>query len=253
MADRKAISQKTRFEVFKRDSFTCQYCGRMAPEIVLNLDHIHPVSKDGDENVFNYITSCFDCNSGKSDRLLSDGSVIAKQKAQLDSLQERREQIEMMLEWREGLKSIEADTVQIVADAFDALTPGYSLSDAGRESVKKLLKKFPLTEILDAVETSKTYLRTNKKGDLSLDSVLTAFEKIGGICRMNQQPEWKKELYYVRAIVRNKCEYYFDSRTAMNLLEMAYDQGVDIQTLKEIAYESTSWTKFQNRIMKVIK
>lgn len=32
---RKPISKKIRFEVFKRDGFTCQYCGRMAPDVVL--------------------------------------------------------------------------------------------------------------------------------------------------------------------------------------------------------------------------
>ena len=36
---RKSISKKARFEVFKRDSFTCQYCGRTAPDVVLHLDH----------------------------------------------------------------------------------------------------------------------------------------------------------------------------------------------------------------------
>ena len=39
------ISKALRFEVFKRDSFTCQYCGRSAPEVVLEVDHIVPVSK----------------------------------------------------------------------------------------------------------------------------------------------------------------------------------------------------------------
>jgi 5-methylcytosine-specific restriction endonuclease McrA len=29
---RKALSKKLRFEVFKRDNFTCQYCGRAAPD-----------------------------------------------------------------------------------------------------------------------------------------------------------------------------------------------------------------------------
>jgi len=35
MTERKTISKKIRFEVFKRDSFTCQYCGKSAPEIIL--------------------------------------------------------------------------------------------------------------------------------------------------------------------------------------------------------------------------
>ena len=28
MIKRKAISKRLRFEIFKRDSFTCRYCGR---------------------------------------------------------------------------------------------------------------------------------------------------------------------------------------------------------------------------------
>lgn len=44
MAERKTISKKTRFEVFKRDSFTCQYCGRTAPDVILEIDHINPVN-----------------------------------------------------------------------------------------------------------------------------------------------------------------------------------------------------------------
>lgn len=40
---RKAISKKIRFEVFKRDSFRCQYCGSSAPDILLQIDHIKPI------------------------------------------------------------------------------------------------------------------------------------------------------------------------------------------------------------------
>ena len=40
---RQAISKKLRFEIFKRDSFTCQYCGSSAPEVLLHADHLKPV------------------------------------------------------------------------------------------------------------------------------------------------------------------------------------------------------------------
>ena len=35
---RKSISKKLQFEVYKRDSFTCQYCGRKEPDVVLFID-----------------------------------------------------------------------------------------------------------------------------------------------------------------------------------------------------------------------
>ena len=68
MAKRKNLSKSVRFEVFKRDSFKCQYCGKSAPDVVLEVDHIIPVSKGGDNDISNLITACFDCNRGKRDK-----------------------------------------------------------------------------------------------------------------------------------------------------------------------------------------
>lgn len=71
MAKRKSLSKRTRFEVFKRDAFTCQYCGRTPPAVVLHADHILPVASGGENEIDNLITSCADCNLGKSDKSLS--------------------------------------------------------------------------------------------------------------------------------------------------------------------------------------
>jgi hypothetical protein len=53
---RKAVSKRIRFELFKRDSFTCQYCGRKAPAVLLEADHIEPAAKGGGNNILNLIT-----------------------------------------------------------------------------------------------------------------------------------------------------------------------------------------------------
>lgn len=63
MAERKQLSNYVRFQVLKRDLFTCQYCGRSGVE--LEVDHIKPVSKGGTNDMDNLITSCKDCNRGK--------------------------------------------------------------------------------------------------------------------------------------------------------------------------------------------
>ena len=96
------ISKQLRFEVFKRDKFTCQYCGRSAPDVILNVDHIKPVVEGGTNEILNLLTSCFDCNNGKRAKLLSDDNIIKKQQLQLEALQERKEQIEVMFEWKKG-------------------------------------------------------------------------------------------------------------------------------------------------------
>lgn len=106
MTKRRALSKKIRFEVFKRDSFKCVYCGKSAPDVVLHVDHIVPVSKGGTNEITNLVTACADCNLGKSNRTLDDKSVVIKQKRQLDELNERREQLEMIKQWNDELKKL---------------------------------------------------------------------------------------------------------------------------------------------------
>jgi len=56
--------------VFKRDNYTCVYCGRKPPEVKLEVDHVLPKSKGGSDDIDNLATSCFDCNHGKRDKLI---------------------------------------------------------------------------------------------------------------------------------------------------------------------------------------
>ena len=62
------VSHSRRFKILERDGFTCRYCGRKPPEVVLEVDHIVPKSKKGTGSLKNLITSCRDCNVGKSDK-----------------------------------------------------------------------------------------------------------------------------------------------------------------------------------------
>lgn len=69
------ITPSLRFKVLKRDNFTCQYCGRKAPKVELQVDHIIPTSKKGKDKLQNLITSCRECNIGKSNRELKEKQV----------------------------------------------------------------------------------------------------------------------------------------------------------------------------------
>lgn len=68
--EKRNVSTRKRFEVLKRDAFKCQYCGRNPREddIKLHVDHIKPLAKGGDNEMSNLITSCVECNAGKSDK-----------------------------------------------------------------------------------------------------------------------------------------------------------------------------------------
>ena len=77
MSGRRSTGKRLRFEIFKRDHFTCQYCGAQPPSIVLVIDHIDPVAEGGLTVIENLITACEPCNQGKAHhRDLQDEWVV---------------------------------------------------------------------------------------------------------------------------------------------------------------------------------
>lgn len=244
---RKAISKKLRFEVFKRDSFRCQYCGASAPEAILHVDHIHPVSKGGDNDITNLITSCVDCNQGKKDRLLSDNATVAKQKAQLDELNQKREQLEMMLTWRKELKRLDETALKSAREAWAEIADPYQANEKGAETLRKLINKFGLSMVLDAIEKSQRYIQYDKDGGATIESVNLAFSKIGGICNISSQPDHLKALHYVKGICRNRFNYCND-QVLIKRLKEAYEAGVEVDDLKAMALECRNWTQMMQAI-----
>ena len=58
----------TRFNVFLRDSFQCQYCGGGFASEELTFDHVVPRSRGGRTLWTNVVTACQDCNLRKGNR-----------------------------------------------------------------------------------------------------------------------------------------------------------------------------------------
>ena len=58
----------TRFNVFLRDKFSCQYCGSKNE---LTFDHLLPRSKGGKTDWDNVVTACSSCNVKKGGRLIT--------------------------------------------------------------------------------------------------------------------------------------------------------------------------------------
>lgn len=67
------ISKSVRWDVLRRDKFTCQYCGHKAPFVELQIDHVNPHSNGGSLEYTNLITSCASCNSGKKCKVIDPG------------------------------------------------------------------------------------------------------------------------------------------------------------------------------------
>ena len=244
---RKSISKKIRFEVFKRDKFTCQYCGRSAPDVILEVDHVIPVSKGGGNDIMNLITSCRECNRGKGNKELSDDSVIKKQQQQINDLAEKNEQLRMMLKWRDSLKDLEDREI----DAFEKAFCRYcdvDLAKEGRKKVKKWLKNYTCVELLDALDES-----VSQYYEEDLQSANIVFERVPIIAYYKKHPmtDEQRKICYLRKILINRLAH-IDYRQAYALIQKAMCNGANFEEIKRICSTCCNWSGFVNLISKVI-
>ena len=210
MAKRKNISKKIRFEIFKRDKFKCQYCGGSAPDIILNVDHIDPVANGGTNELTNLITSCFDCNQGKKARLLSDDSIVQKQRNQLQLVQERREQLLLMLKWKKSLDNIENEEIKIIEEYWNSLfEPYYVVDENTVNKIKSFLKENKFDKILTAIKKSEKYIIYDD-GIPTFDSVNNSINKVYGIIINEKLPEGARKIKYEIAYIKGICRNRFD-------------------------------------------
>lgn len=61
-----AVSKRLRFEVLRRDNYTCRYCGKSAPDVEITVDHVIPKALGGSDDPSNLCAACGDCNGGKT-------------------------------------------------------------------------------------------------------------------------------------------------------------------------------------------
>lgn len=181
------VSTRTRFEVFKRDRFTCHYCGRTPPTVLLELDHVLPRVAGGTDDRENLITACQDCNRGKAGNLLEEGAAPVVSRDVVAELAERVKQAQAYAEIVQALRAAETDQVQQVIDAwavaFEAATEAradgnyWVLPGGGqfprRRSIKTILARLPLHRVLESVEVTAAW---------SEDSTERACRYFYGVC-----------------------------------------------------------------------
>ena len=148
MGKRKSLSKRTRFEVFKRDGFQCQYCGGTPPKVLLHVDHVVALANGGTDDESNLITSCADCNLGKAAVPLSElpapvetrAEMLAEKEAQLLGYQE------LLKERKDRLQS-EALKVLDIIDPTERET-----TDADWYSVQSFIEKLGYYDVMRAAE-----------------------------------------------------------------------------------------------------
>ena len=228
MSDRKNLSPKTRFEVFKRDKFTCQYCGRTAPDVVLEVDHINPVASGGTNDMMNLVTSCWECNHGKGARELSDDSTVKRQQAEMQRRADRREQLQFMAEWRKELIDIAAQERESkereIDDFFVYMQKRCNMkeevmSSSERTKIKTLIKRYGFEKLIKAVDTF--------IDEVDCPRAYYAWmilDRLGRYAYDIDHPN-AKSVFYLRKIILNR----FPNESAGHEKELAFRIGNSLQ------------------------
>lgn len=74
-----AVVNPTRANIFRRDNYTCQYCGLHSKKM-MTIDHVHPRSKGGDSSWTNLTTACRECNSKKGNKTLKECNMVIRER-----------------------------------------------------------------------------------------------------------------------------------------------------------------------------
>ena len=158
-----ALSKKLRFDVFKRDDFQCQYCGRRSPDVILEVDHIIPKKKGGKDEFENLVTSCFECNRGKGKFPLDKKRPMRDISEDIEMQEEREEQLRQFYKIQKKIIRQKNSIMEEIESVFSE-----KISDNERGSIRYFLQKgFSPVEIVDAwhIATGKVspYAQLNPK------------------------------------------------------------------------------------------
>lgn len=242
-----AIGQRLRFEVFKRDKFTCQYCGQQAPDVILNCDHVRPLADGGETDLLNLITSCRACNGGKGAVPLGDATALNRQRSTLADLEERRQQIEMMLQWRDALRASERSVIDQICDRIQEigiLRP----NENGQNDLAKWLRRFTVAELLVGIDRAfETHLRFISATEVLGESWDKAFRSIPGFASIARQETAKPyigRLLYIQGIIRKRtgARRY----NCIDYLEHVHLCGGDLDRMENHAKAITSIDEFES-------
>lgn len=241
---RKGISKRVRFEVFKRDNWSCQYCGSQSPNVKLHVDHITPVSKGGTNDLENLTTSCIDCNLGKGARELDDDSAVRARSAELEANELARQQLAAMRDWHVTKASLSHEAVDMLCEVWHSYTSldWHLASDEARDLLHHLLRKFSFDEVADGM-----HLAYQKLGPTSQAFFL--LKKFCGIAKMNRMNPDDAQKRYVLGILKNRLSPHVNLGTAAGLIDEAVCEGVDYERLKDMAKAAVCWSQFRSWVL----
>ena len=163
MSKRKPLSPKRRFDILERDNFTCQSCGaKQSDDVLLEVDHIEPVSKGGTNDIDNLVTLCYKCNRGKGARILGEKQSVRLEESRVDEMHQKMQQRQAYIKYKEKLRNADAqhhqEIIEIVNkicnhhfNKYEIFLSEHALSSSQTSNFYKYQKKHGVEKLIDSI------------------------------------------------------------------------------------------------------
>jgi hypothetical protein len=153
------IEKSLKYKIFRRDNFTCQYCGKQTPKVVLNVDSLIPITSVSTNNETELITVCQDCCNER----------------QAIPVNERQEQIEAYEKFLLERQKEQSIVIEELGEYWSLLCDNqYELNEHGLESLKKFLVHLVPFEIRESMDIAADKIPNENIGE--------RFKYFCGIC-----------------------------------------------------------------------
>jgi hypothetical protein len=146
--ERKPLSKRTRFEVFKRDQFRCVYCGATPNDGPLHVDHVVAVANGGSDELANLVTACAACNLGKSSVPLARCAPAMDPEASAEQAEQIRAWLEAQRAVVDARKTAEQEMVNLWCNTFGTKKCDWEVP--GR--LLKILNEWPMAKVCEALQ-----------------------------------------------------------------------------------------------------
>lgn len=157
-----SVGKRLRFEILKRDNFRCCYCGKTAGATELHVDHVIPRAKGGSDEPSNLVTTCVDCNAGKSDVHLHE--LDDRVGTPAEEIRNRLAQAHALLDAQREVEDMRTVLVEELEREWDNVV-GVNMPITVKRALKNLVDKNTIEEISKAIEAVSRAIESGRLRD----------------------------------------------------------------------------------------
>lgn len=215
--DRGYMPTELRHKIRERDNFTCQHCGKKAPNVEIQIDHKIPVTKGGTDDEINLQILCVDCNLEKGDKILPRYKYLIPMLSNQSGFTSELIEIENNNEneVKTPVKNVE---VQVIINyIYEKINHKIELNSAQIKHVIDLCYEFSENEIKYGIDTAAEEYLIIENGEYTIESINNFFSKIKGIIVFTNKPVLRN-IAYLKGVCKRRFKMDWKELEGVTLL-----------------------------------